>query len=1356
MSPAALSNALLIAALGLAAALVLVLLARLLARAKSTATVEGEPEEAPEQPAPTPPQDPAAGRRLGSSFAHGMRQLRELGLGRRGQYRLPWCALLGAEGSRPANLLAEIGLQLPLGPPADGGRGGSDCAFWFFEHGLVLDLDGRYLLATDGERTREAGFRRFLQLLGRYRPERPLDAVLLTLPAAELAQAARAGLGATAELERRAGLLYRALWQLERQLGLRCPVYVLITGCEVLPGFAELSASLPAARRTEILGWSNPNTVDAAYRPSWVPELFATVADSLRQLHLEMWSERYDPAVAERVFALPAALAALAEPVRTTLDPLFKASAYREALTLRGVYFCGASSPAGGGTAFLGDLLALKVFREQGLARPTQTFLTNRNRRVRLAKLAAALLALLLASGTTYAYFRLDAAKPSVRAYLEELARNLGELRRLRREGRRPDPAVVAHAASGLLEGMTRIDVDEYSAYGLPASWPWVCSLDDNLVEAMVKSFDEIIFRALYFELDRRGRELTDPGHRLPPARFTSFPDEPADALVIVPVERTPELEQLKALAENLHTLESHGERFNALPTSLDLEDLSDLVQFLFGVTLPKDFFEHSRLYREALHAVDLPTFDPLAYKAAATASAEALGQRLYQRLYQESDFIVALEELAPALDALTRNGWSADADPGLFARLLTRIETLEQALAQPELEWVFRERFELGAAYDQALKEVAAATGLGSEEAERLHRDGETGWRNLRQSLLTLSSSLTGPLLAQANGAPQMKLAPDVLLLKSALKSFLGQSFVADGVDLRLTPTIPAGSRLAWDLARLDQAVALAETYDHFTAETLRNFPEALRPSVAEVGRRELAAKLEALLARAQRFEPQPTALTPLLREHELANAVAGFEAAAKPLSRIRDAFDSLRAARPARELTSLVTEEGANLLTELDRLLAAELPYQPREGNFAWWDGRAPLALAAYGANDAAELSAYLDLERGRLEELATRYAGPLLTWLGKAGLERDPELRARALRWESILLALRDFGGKKPGNAVGLLEGFITGELNGLSPAQCPPSPATAATPGAANFFLERRAELRELARRRCTELAATDGRRAYAELARFFNDHLAGRFPFSRAVAQSFAHEAELADVKTFFRLFDQKSAAVFAAAGKSPAAFGEREEETLSFCRQLAEVRKFLAPALDDPDPNAAFGLDVSVDFRVNQRAAETTDQRPMSDSPEVELGGERIIDWRLSIGDRTVTHRDAERKLRWQLGLPIRLELRWAAESPRLPLASFLGADGLTVSYEYPDPWSLLALVASHPSRDPRRETLRLVIVTEPNRALGGESADEPPSRVFVRLTLRAAAAAGKPAEALAVPRFPWAAPQPPTFPEMP
>jgi len=283
--------------------------------------------------------------------------------GRQYLYELPWYMIIGAPGAGKTTALLNSGLRFPLEPGLGRGSikgygGTRNCDWWFAEQAVLIDTAGRYSTHESDAVADRLGWETFLDLLRRSRPRRPLNGVLLALSAADLLQADGA------HVEQQARRLRARLEELRSTLGLALPVYVLVTKCDLLPGFVEWFAGLGREEREQVWGVG----FDLGLAPSAAAAAFAGQYGQLVQnlygtLGARLEAERDVPRRA-RLLALPRALRSLQAPLGSTLQALFAPSTAAPAdHWLRGVYL---TSGMQEGTPI--DRLLSAFGRELGLA----------------------------------------------------------------------------------------------------------------------------------------------------------------------------------------------------------------------------------------------------------------------------------------------------------------------------------------------------------------------------------------------------------------------------------------------------------------------------------------------------------------------------------------------------------------------------------------------------------------------------------------------------------------------------------------------------------------------------------------------------------------------------------------------------------------------------------------------------------------------------------------------------------------------------------------------------------------------------------------------------------------------------
>ena len=164
----------------------------------------------------------------------------KLGPGGRGAlYFLPWYAIIGPPGAGKSTALRNSGLNFPYssgaGDPKVRGLGGTrNCDWWLSNEAVILDTAGRW--ATQDEDHDE--WLSFLGLLKRYRPRKPLNGLIAAISVQELVNARED------EVETLAQSMRARLDEVQTQLRISLPVYVLFTKGDLVEGFLETFGDL--------------------------------------------------------------------------------------------------------------------------------------------------------------------------------------------------------------------------------------------------------------------------------------------------------------------------------------------------------------------------------------------------------------------------------------------------------------------------------------------------------------------------------------------------------------------------------------------------------------------------------------------------------------------------------------------------------------------------------------------------------------------------------------------------------------------------------------------------------------------------------------------------------------------------------------------------------------------------------------------------------------------------------------------------------------------------------------------------------------------------------------------------------
>lgn len=273
-------------------------------------------------------------RELQERWKEAVATLRKSHLKKQGNplYVLPWYLVAGESGSGKTTSLSSARLASPF---AEAGRsagvsGTRNCDWWFLENAIVVDTAGRYTIPVNGEPDREE-WQKFLSLLVKYRRREPLNGLIVTVAADKLVGAGRDA------IEEEARTIHRRIDEMMRVLGVKFPVYVLVTKCDLIQGMNSFCGQLPEGSLRQPMGMVNQalSTDIAAFTDS----AMKTVSKRLRNMRLlllyQLESKQADPAL----LLYPEEFEGMKPGLEGFMKTLFSHNPYQETPILRGLFF---------------------------------------------------------------------------------------------------------------------------------------------------------------------------------------------------------------------------------------------------------------------------------------------------------------------------------------------------------------------------------------------------------------------------------------------------------------------------------------------------------------------------------------------------------------------------------------------------------------------------------------------------------------------------------------------------------------------------------------------------------------------------------------------------------------------------------------------------------------------------------------------------------------------------------------------------------------------------------------------------------------------------------------------------------
>jgi type VI secretion system protein ImpL len=365
-------------------------------------------------------------------------------------YQLPWYIFIGAPGSGKTTALMNAGLTFPLAEKMGGasvrGVGGTrNCDWWFTDEAVLIDTAGRYTTQESNSQVDASAWDGFLALLRKSRPRRPINGVLLTVNIQDLLQQT------PVERKDHAAKLRARIQELTEKLGVRAPVYVLVTKADLIAGFNESFGALSKEERNQVWGFTFPYAPTSSDDPlvNFGSE-FLALEKRLRDRVVPLMDAEHEVLKRAAIFNFPQQFAGIRGLLGGFLEQVFSAGgSVEERPLLRGVYFTSGTqegtpidrvlgtlartfgierrlpppAAARGKSFFLNRLLKNVVFSEQGLVGQNRA-MERRRARFRFVGFALILLvSAALVAGWVVSYGR-------NKSYVAEIETRLPDLKK--------------------------------------------------------------------------------------------------------------------------------------------------------------------------------------------------------------------------------------------------------------------------------------------------------------------------------------------------------------------------------------------------------------------------------------------------------------------------------------------------------------------------------------------------------------------------------------------------------------------------------------------------------------------------------------------------------------------------------------------------------------------------------------------------------------------------------------------------------------------------------------------------------------------------------------------------------------
>ncbi|WP_223525229.1 type VI secretion system protein [Pseudomonas sp. A-B-26] len=1145
--------------------------------------------------------------------------------GAQDRYQIPWLLMLGDE-TQGTQLCSQWRLQ-PTDKPAWFGR------WWSDPEGAVLVVPQALFLPEEGMNLQRGGWWRLLGLILRLRSKRPLDGVIWTVPVSRLGNV---------ELAASLGLAARRRFiDMLQRFGLSLPVYVVITGMEELPGFQELITALPVDARERTLGWSTPFGPESAWQAQWSDQALDQVNRALAESIIEIGT--LSGHLKGELFGLPERIEALRRNLQTVLEPVFQGNAQGEAPRFRGVYFTAnqptQDTPDGFSaydtglqqSAFARQLWQRRVVAERGLAQVVPRLLRLRQRWQRLTGVVA------LVVGVVWAASMLWVWQDSVKE-AHELSRLL--------QGAQKNYLTVTDESHRLestrrnVQGFWRVLEKAprwtFTSVAFPTSW--FSSLDVQLENQLRLTAQSHLLEPLHDLLNAELVKLK--GIRNTERRGNVESEDPAQWQNYV---------KAKDLVERAVRLEQQNQWFNQALNNpkAPLEDLALLSNNALSLNLNVGSLPRAGFYNRMLldaNAGDLKPLDLAMERQVIEENFSGLMERWLDQYFLADNFVRQAGYLKLHLERLEAGSGNSLTE---LEDLRALIDDLQALVGLTNSAWSRGKGQDLVPGYREMMDKVRQSSLLGPQVEQQLDQQASKLQQSFRDQWIAQAGA-RGNLLVQ-QGSGQLALQVHVSQLNNAVQALFKRDFVA--IALRADKTADAIEGQSVDGDDLSTALNYFASYKSYAAEELPRIPPAYRDALVQAAEA-AAAKAMWLSLKDQNDRPRGDGVFNVLAPQAVALQKAFAEVHRNDLAmRVQNALNR-------RAIAQVV-----------DGL--AEITAQPLFGGrseISQWDGSKNLGLQLYGASDVQDLKLSLKQQFNTMLGITERRTSAL-EWLKTQQQNLSALDYERVTQFSALNEELLKYKDQNPASSPAQIEQLVSRDFIEMDATSCGQILQTANLSGGRGTLALRALDLQQSAMQRCQLLQQQQAAAAWNDLANYFNQYLAERFPFANGVQ---ATDADPARVQHFLELIDKRLPV--AQAGLQLSQTPERVAAE-DFLNRLKQASTWLNP-LFVRDKSGIIGVEMDVRWRTDR---------------EEERGADQVIAWGLNAGNQQINYPgETQPNLRWMVGQPVRLTLRWARNGSQRPandpLQPNLMVRDFEADWEYGGPWSLLRLIRAHQS----------------------------------------------------------------------
>ncbi len=1181
--------------------------------------------------------------------------------GGKSQYRLPLYLAIGPSAVATRSCIRESGLSMPLGEPLSSGG----LTWSAFDRGSVVEISP----SVFGQASR---WRAFIRLLQRFRPHRPLDGIIVVIPADEFDPE-------TPDFEkslREAEQIRNALAELGNRIVMAVPIYCVIAQCEKISGFDSLGKIIERNSLLKPLGFTSPYDAGQVYRPEIVQEALTSIADRIQILVMHALTIEAKDLDRDTFFNLPKSFKNLVPKMQDYFDVLMQPGQFSQLSSLRGIYVNGFLSTGKDGapdlSAFAHGALQDKIFPEYRMATPTINSWSSANRNVRKAQIAVGSLLVLGIVGLVAESNILENRVPGLSATVAGVSR---DFLRISIAQTRPGALeeLFRRQSGPIIQRLSGIDSAFLETVLVPNSY--FGGLAGDIDSLRAAAFVELLVKNI-------GRSLKN--------KATKVTRETSGTRFLIDTGATdreyPDYQLLENFVGNLDELIVQMNNYKNIQSGeKDQIALNDLTTYLFDIRLPAGYFPKITLDELTSQNIVLENVNSAKFVNQAQASLLQDADIFYSDLTNRDNLLSNLRSVASNLAVLQVSfdlnlghavGHSSQ---GRVQIIFNNLQFLKLQLADGKYDWLLNDKVIISKEYEDLIFRIRNNSLLGPKVADKLKRRAIRIRGNMREAVLNVRVPKLGTLVQAVDG--RLSLSPGAREITKELEASgkalrLGikkpEFIVAKRAEYNQNPLPKPLSRdsfIKWDISELRHG-------SQKLAQLLKSkSTSAATPGLLAAFKRiEASERINLILQTLNRAFVQKYFNSPVVAgssNTSLDEWSANFRDSSEMLESFILALKEPGTSQIRSDLINLIASEGVKIISYAKEEFHSKGFYLIDKTALDRWDGTTGLANRLFGGLNSVALVATLDQQRFQIKSIASSQVESPLGFLLKYSEVLNSDVIEDIVFWRLILEDLVAYKNQIPNNNILRLEQFLVTNLRSMSVGDCKIG-SNSGRPGGASYFSQKLQKISIATVGGCKRIKNSVVQIAYNKFASRFNNKFVGKVPFF--IAPNSHTESPDIDPRSLINLFGEFDNSMNRGMG-DPSFWppGEKTKNIIGFLNQFDDAVSTLRPGIVGDQNNAKMVYEITPTFRVLR---------------DQETGGDQIIDWSMTVGDKSVRFTDQKRLLVWETGKLIKFKFRWAKNSEAIPVGDdknndqFSSGNDLTLVFN--GSWALFSLVGKY------------------------------------------------------------------------